>query len=425
MTPDAELEWNEGFREAVEWVQGSRDSLFITGRAGSGKSTLLRYLKRRILHDPVVLAPTGVSALVVGGETVHGFFRFPPRVLFSWDAETTGHRDALRRLDTLVIDEVSMLRADALAAMEAVLRRHGPQPGALFGGVRLILFGDLHQLPPVLPRSEEEALRSEHEGPWFFQTRAFRKLRFRRIFLDKVYRQKDPMFLDRLERARRATPSREDLDAWNSRVERNSTEESESLAVMLTATNAVALRRNEEAMSALPGPERCYEGRFEGVFEQSNVPVPSLLSLREGAQVMFQRNHPERLWVNGTLGVVTGMEEDSVWVSIASDGKVVRVGLETWRQIAYEEDPVTGRLQERELGLYHQLPIKPAWAVTVHKSQGQEFERAHVDLGQGAFAHGQTYVALSRCRSFEGLSLGRALRREDFQIDPLVRDFME
>ena len=425
MTADPELEWNGGFREAVEWVQGSRDSLFITGHAGSGKSTLLRYLKRRILQDPVVLAPTGVAALGVGGETVHGFFQFPPRVLFSWDAETSSRRNVLRRLDTLVIDEVSMVRADAFAAMESVLRKHGPHPGMLFGGVRLILFGDLHQLPPVLPESEMEAFRLEHEGPWFFQTRAFRKLKFRRVFLDKVYRQRDPVFLDRLERARRAIPTLEDIEAWNTRLNANPVEDSDALSVMLTSTNDIAARRNAEAMENLPGPERCYEARIEAGFDAANAPVPVSLALRVGAQVMFQRNHPERLWVNGTLGVVAGMEQDSVWVTPTQHHDPLRVERETWRQIAYEEDHATGRLRERETGLFHQLPIKPAWAVTVHKSQGQEFERTCVDLGHGAFAHGQAYVALSRCRSFEGLTLHRPLRRNDFRLDPAVVAFFE
>jgi ATP-dependent exoDNAse (exonuclease V) alpha subunit len=418
-----ELEWNEGFREAVEWVQGSRESLFITGRAGSGKSTLLRYLKQFVLSDPVVLAPTGVAALAIGGQTVHGFFRFPPRVLFSWD-EPSGRGEALRRLDTLVIDEISLMRADAFAAMENVLRRQGPQPGLPFGGVRLILFGDLHQLPPVLPKSEEEALLLEHEGPWFFQTRAFRKLRCRRIFLDKVYRQHDPLFLERLERARRATPSDEDLAAWNSRLT-HVLDGSENPSVTLTSTNAIAAQRNAEAMASLPEPEICYEARFEGDFEVAAAPVPLMLALRVGAQVMFQRNHPERLWVNGTLGIVVGMEKESVWVVISGKLDTVSVTRETWRQIVYEEDPATGRLRERETGVYHQLPLKPAWAVTVHKSQGQEFDQVRIDLGARVFAHGQTYVALSRCRSFEGLSFHRPLRRDDFRLDPAVLEFLE
>ncbi len=423
MKTPADLEWNEGFREAVEWVQGSRESLFITGRAGSGKSTLLRYLKQYVLSNPVVLAPTGVAALAVGGQTVHGFFRFPPRVLFSWD-DSSGRGEALRRLDTLVIDEISLMRADAFAAMESVLRRQGPHPGIPFGGVRLLLFGDLHQLPPVMPKSEEEALLLEHEGPWFFQTRAFRKLRCRKIFLDKVYRQRDPLFLERLERARRAEPSHEDLQAWNSRLG-HVLPESESPSVTLTSTNAIAAQRNAEEMAALPEPERCYEARFEGDFDSAAAPVPAMLALRVGAQVMFQRNHPERLWVNGTLGVVVGMEKESVWVLPSGRREPVSVGPETWRQIVYEEDPATGRLRERETGVFHQLPLKPAWAVTIHKSQGQEFDHVRIDLGARIFAHGQTYVALSRCRSFEGLSFHRPLRREDFTLDPAVLEFLE
>jgi hypothetical protein len=316
-----------------------------------------------------------------------------------------------------------MVRADAFEAMERVLRRYGPEPGAPFGGVRLVLFGDLHQLPPVLTRMEEEPFGVEQEGPWFFQTEAFRRIRFRRIFLGEVYRQRDARFLDLLERARLCEADADDLEVWNSRVETEGS--ADSGAVLLAATHAVAESVNMRALAALPGWEKSYQAILEGDFDPLSAPVPKALRLREGAQVMFQRNHPERLWVNGTLGVVAGLEDESVWVTPAGKDAPVPVGREIWRRIRYEPDTESGRIRERETGRFRQFPLKPAWALTVHKSQGQEFDQVRIDLGRGAFAHGQAYVALSRCKTFEGIRLRRPIRLQDFRLDPAVRDFLE
>ncbi len=423
-----DLEWGKGFREAVEWVQGGHESLFITGRAGSGKSTLLRYLTTHILCDPVVLAPTGVAALAIGGETLHSFFRFPPRVLFSWDlSEGMGkqsHRH-LSRLETLVIDEISMVRADVFDGIEYLLRKHGPEPGMPFGGVRLLVFGDLFQLPPVVNPFESEALLTVQTGPWFFQSPAYRKIGFRRIFLESVYRQNDSTFLDRLESARLADPEPEDLEFWNRRVKKSDANSFVTPTVVLTATNVISGVINGQALAGLTGMMKHYQAEIEGEFDTLAAPVPEILSLRIGAQIMFQRNHPERLWVNGTMGTITGLDDDAIWVELTGKFDSVRVSRELWKKIRYEEDPETGRIREKEVGRCKQFPLKPAWAITVHKSQGQEFERVHIDLGRGSFAHGQAYVALSRCVQLAGLSLQNPLRREDFKLDPAVRDFME
>jgi ATP-dependent DNA helicase PIF1 len=419
------LDFNADFSEAWERIRDNREPLFITGRAGSGKSTLLRWVRRELLPNAVVLAPTGASALQIGGQTLHSFFRLPPRILFPHEVERLSGYPTFRLLDTIIIDEISMVRADVMDAIDSLLRRFGPAPGLPFGGVRLILFGDLHQLPPVLTPGEAPLYATFWEGPWFFQAAALHRVKLIQVQLRRVYRQKDSRFLALLDIMRRGEVESEDLISINERVD---LEGVASLVpeVVLTATVQAAQARNLEAMRELPGLPIRYPAKIEGTCDPSAMPVETVLQLKVGAQVLFVRNHPKQLWVNGTLGLVTDLSLDCVHVRIAGREHLpsVPVTRETWSSLQYHSDAATGQIESRPIGTLTQFPLRLAWAVTIHKAQGLTLENVRIDLGRGAFAPGQAYVALSRCPTLAGLKLVRPLTPRDIMVDPEVLDFL-
>lgn len=437
------LDFNPDFSEAWERIRDTRDPLFITGRAGSGKSTLLRWVRRELLPQAVILAPTGSAALQIGGQTLHSFFRLPPRILFPHEVERLFGQPAFRSLDTLIIDEISMVRADIIDAMDSLLRRYGPHKGQPFGGVRLLLFGDLHQLPPVLTPSEAPLYASFWEGPWFFQAAAFRRMKLTQVHLRRVYRQRDAGFVALLDALRRGDTEAEDLDALNLRASPggSTTRDEEGEApepelasdisprrpeIMLTATVQAAQACNLEKLRALPGEPVRYPARIEGQCDPAHMPAEVLLQLKVGAQVLFVRNHASRLWVNGTLGTVTSLEPDQIFVAIAGRDHLppVPVARETWSSLQYQSDAASGHIEAKPIGNFTQFPLRAAWAVTIHKAQGLTLERVRIDMGRGAFAPGQAYVALSRCTTLQGLSLVRPLTPNDILVDPAVLDFL-
>ena len=422
-SPAPGLDWNDGFQEVLERVQEGGRCLFVTGKAGTGKSTLLQYLKRRVLGGAAVLAPTGVAAVHVGGQTIHSFFRFPPQVLFPDAVARFSGSGVFRRLRTLIVDEISMVRADVIDAMDQFLRRHGPEAGLPFGGVQMIFFGDLHQLPPVVSSHEAEAFATLYESPWFFKARVFQRLAYDRVNLRKVYRQRDAGFLSLLNAVRSGEAEEEDLAALNGRVDAAC----DGPHVTLTATKVSADRMNLRELDRLDSPLAIFPAEVQGEFDPKAFPTDNPLALRAGAQVMFLKNNPGR-WVNGTLGTVAGFEADAVWVDIhgAQGGTAgpARVEKAAWESVRYQLDAATGKILPKTVGGFLQFPLKLAWAMTIHKSQGKTFERVFIDLGQGAFAHGQSYVALSRCPSLEGISLKRPLTGRDLLLDPEVREFL-
>jgi hypothetical protein len=429
--PDSDaLEWNQGFQEVQECIQEGRRCLFVTGKAGTGKSTLLQHLKQRIISKAVVLAPTGVAAVHVGGQTIHSFFRFPPQVLFPEAVAKQGGGAMYAKLSTLIIDEVSMVRADIIDAMDIFLRSHGPEPGLPFGGVQMVFFGDLHQLPPVVAPHEAEAFGSLYESPWFFKAQVFSQLPFDRVELKKVYRQKEKAFLSLLNVVRGGEAEIEDLDALNVRLDGAFQPTAADPCITLTATNLSADRVNAQRLATLTSPFALYPAQVEGEFDTRAFPTDVQLSLKVGAQVMFLKNHAQGHWVNGTLGVVVAMEAEAIWVDIpgrlAVPGALgsVRVEKVSWESVRYALDPVTGRPTPKTVGWFTQFPLKLAWAMTIHKSQGKTFERVIIDLGSGAFAHGQSYVALSRCTTLEGITLRQPLSGRDLWLDPEVREFL-
>ena len=445
------MEWNDGFQEVVECIEEGIPCLFVTGKAGTGKSTLLQHIKRNVLGQAVVLAPTGVAAVHVGGQTIHSFFRFPPHVLFPEAVARLGGGAVYRKLRTVIIDEISMVRADVIDAIDIFLRRHGPDPQLPFGGVQMVFFGDLHQLPPVVSPHEMEAFQSIYESPWFFKAKVFSRLPFDRVHLKKVYRQKEKGFLSLLNAIRTGEAEEEELHSLNGRLDKAWQPTEEEPCITLTSTNVAADRVNARKLDELPTHLAMYAANVQGEFEPRAFPTDEPLALRVGAQVMFLKNHSQGFWVNGTLGVVVGMDAEAIWVDIPSrtgfdggeDGRdqnrenrgrnldphagpigAYRVEKAVWESVRYGLDAATGRVVPRPVGRFTQFPLKLAWAMTIHKSQGKTFERVIIDLGQGAFAHGQSYVALSRCTTLEGITLRRAVTGRDLMVDPEVREFL-
>lgn len=432
------IDWNADAdaREVLSLIEETREPIFITGKAGSGKSTLLRHLHRKVLPHSVALAPTGSAALQLGGETLHAFFRLPPRVLFPHEWEHFESRPIYSRLETLLIDEVSMVRADVMDAIESILRRFGPRPGTFMGGVRIIFFGDPHQLPPVLKPAEAAIFQSIWEGPWFFQAFCLRKTPLHQVHLRRVHRQSDKKFLSLLDAVRFGEMEEEDYAALNARTSENGEIEtseasagpdiSEAPEVLLTSTISAAHAENHLRLHALPGYPQRYLARMKGDISPQDLAVESVLLLKEGAQVLMVRNHPKRHFVNGSLGKVVMLSDDIIEVELKgkSAGKRIQVERMTFESIRYEMDANLGIPVARVVGTCEQFPMRLAFAVTIHKAQGLTLERVRIDLGKGAFAPGQAYVALSRCPTLEGVRLARPLRQGDVHVAPEIGEFL-
>lgn len=419
------MEWNNEFQEVLEWLEEGRRCLFVTGKAGTGKSTLLRHIRRHVLGKAVVLAPTGVAAVHVGGQTLHSFFRFPPQVLFPATVERFTGGSLYRKLRTIIIDEISMVRADVVDAMDIFLRKAGPEPGLPFGGVQMIFFGDLHQLPPVVSPHEREAFATLYESPWFFKAHVFERQKFERIQLRKIYRQKEASFISLLNAVRNGEAEEDDMERLNARTDRSFMPGEGDPHITLTSTNAAADQVNSQKLDALTTPLALFPARVEGEFEPKAYPTDNPLALKIGAQVMFLKNHAEGLWVNGTLGTVASHNYDEIWVDIPTrPAGPVRVERALWESVRYALDPATGAVVPKTVGRFTQFPLKAAWAMTIHKSQGKTFDRVVIDMGKGAFAHGQSYVALSRCTTLDGITLRRPLSGKDLLLDPDVLEFL-
>jgi ATP-dependent DNA helicase PIF1 len=422
----APIKLTHPFKQTLLEMENGFSSLFITGNAGTGKSTLLEYFRRTTQKKVVVLAPTGVAALHVRGQTVHSFFGIPPRLVRSEELQIQHYRSKLfRSLDIIVVDEASMLRADLLDHMNYMLKKYRKR-NEPFGGVKLILVGDLYQLPPVVAQEEKPYFNNIYETPYFFSAKCFNEVHsFHIIELKEIFRQSDPVFIDLLRKIRFNEMDQESLNELNARV--NMTYEPGSDEITLTATNASADTINTSQLNKLKGQTQIFPGKLEGAFNKSIFPADQLLHVKEGAQVMLLRNDPEWLYANGTLGIVTSCEEDYLEINIKNnEGEeiLVEVERETWEMIRYIYSPENnGELKYETIGSYTQFPIKLAWAITIHKSQGKTFDKVMIDLGRGAFEFGQTYVALSRSRTLEGITLKQKLKASDIQSDDRILDF--
>ncbi|MCO6485552.1 MAG: AAA family ATPase [Saprospiraceae bacterium] len=415
------------FQEILDLLESGNDTLFVTGQAGTGKSTLLRLFHQTTSKKIVITAPTGVAALQAGGQTIHSFFQFPPHLFGPSEVRKGRFKKLYQAMEILVIDEVSMVRSDIMDRIDLFLQinRNNSRP---FGGVRLALFGDLFQLPPVVRKEEGQMLQAwGYPSPYFFDAKAFQtSFSWRMVELQEVFRQKDRYFLRLLDEIRTNRADADTLEALNARVGQMDGKD-ENLRIILAARNAKVDQINSSRLNALEGVEQTYMAKVTGSFNEQVFPTDPLLRLRVGAQVMFIRNDPEGAFVNGTLGLVTRLEPDKVEVTVRkAEGREEKFFVEpvSWELFRYTPPPPSSLEIGREVvGTFSQMPLRLAWAVTIHKSQGQTFDQVQIDLTGGMFEHGQLYVALSRCRTLEGITLTNPIRPGDIRVDPRISEF--
>ncbi|OQX20021.1 MAG: hypothetical protein BWK76_02860 [Desulfobulbaceae bacterium A2] len=423
---------NPQFQLAESYLEHTGVSLFLTGRAGTGKTTFLHSFKAKTTKRLVVAAPTGVAAINAGGVTLHSLFQLPfgPFVpggdAHEQSLQRKFNRDKralIQALDLLVIDEISMVRADLLDGVDAVLRRlrRNELP---FGGVQLLMIGDLHQLPPVVKEEEWDILKQFHESPFFFSSRALGRCEYLTVELEHIYRQTDAVFIDLLNRVRENTLDAKTLAALNQRYRPDFHPVEHEGYITLCSHNRGADMVNKERLQATRGKLYLMPGEVLGDFPEHAFPAPAQLELKVDAQVMFVRNDPspDKLYFNGRIGRVTRVDDDLIEVRCTDNGDKVEVELTKWDNIRYRLDPERQEIVEENIGSFTQFPLKLAWAITIHKSQGLTFDKAIIDAG-AAFAHGQVYVALSRCRTLEGMVLRTPLQREAVITDTEVRRF--
>lgn len=420
---------NPDFELAFHIMERTGTNLFLTGRAGTGKTTFLRSLIQKTSKRMVVAAPTGIAAINAGGITLHSLFQldFGPFIPGVKRKALKFNRDKLRLIkymDVLVIDEISMVRADLLDAVDDALRRLR-NPNAPFGGVQLLLIGDLRQLPPVVTEEEKPILSSRYSTPYFFSSHALSMTQYVTIELQKVYRQEDPHFLSLLNSVRDGYPSPQTIATLNKRCIPDFQPEETASWIRLTTHNASASAINTKRLEALPSPSRKYTASVSGNFPEIAYPADKVLELKEGAQVMFIKNDPDpdKLFFNGMLGTVTALHDNSVTVRPSNGKPEITVTPLSWENRKFKIHEDTGEVVESVDGSFSQIPLRLAWAITIHKSQGLTFSHAIIDAA-GAFAHGQTYVALSRCRTIEGLILSAPIPAQAIISDPHVSGFL-
>ncbi|MFA6143156.1 MAG: DEAD/DEAH box helicase [Candidatus Omnitrophota bacterium] len=417
------LDINDEFESAFGLMENTNECLFITGKAGTGKSTLLKYFKANTGKKIVVLAPTGVAAVNIGGQTIHSFLRLPPKIIQKDTIKRLKDRSLFENLDMVIIDEVSMVRADLMDGIDYALRLNRGRMKAPFGGVQMVFFGDLFQLSPVVENEARELLQERYSTPYFFSAKVFNDRSIRSIELSTIYRQKDSSFMELLNRIRNKEYTKEDLDTLNARVQKDTAIPKKDETVILTTTNSLANAINQDRLSKLPGKEITYEATASGKFEESAYPTNTSLKLKKGAQVILIRNDPAKQWVNGTLAKVIALSSDSIVVDI--DGRVCDVPIVKWQKIEYSYNEDEDKIEDEVVGDFAQYPIKLAWAITIHKSQGQTFDKVVIDLGYGAFTHGQLYVALSRCTCLDGIRLKRPVTPNDIIFDRRIYEIKD
>jgi ATP-dependent exoDNAse (exonuclease V) alpha subunit len=412
---------------ALTLFEATRQHVFLTGRAGTGKSTLLQHFRDTTRKRLAVLAPTGVAAVNVQGQTIHSFFGFGPGITpEKARRQATAKKQLYRNLQAIVIDEISMVRADLLDCIDTFLRLNGPRTGEPFGGVQMILIGDLYQLPPVVQADEEELFVTHYASPFFFDAKVLQQAPFDVVQLTKVYRQRDADFVDLLDAVRTATLDSQQLAALNARCNADLTGIDREQYVGLVTTNAMADRINALHLDRIDHPAYAFTGTVSGTFNRPQLPTDETLTLKADARIMMLNNEARGKWVNGTLGHVAAIEDRDDAISIRVElesGYTGKIQPFTWESIRYLFNPRTQQIESEVVGSFTQYRLRLAWGSTIHKAQGKTFDRVVVDLGRGTFAPGQAYVALSRCRSLEGLVLRKPLRPEYVQIDPRVQAF--
>lgn len=426
----SKIEINEQFRKALDLLEYSDKHIFITGRAGTGKSTLLAYARSITKKKMAILAPTGVAAVNINGQTIHSFFGFKPDITLTKVKKISGNRrNIYKNLDTIIIDEISMVRADLLDCVDKFLRLNGKNKTASFGGIQMIFIGDLYQLPPVITAKEKNIFTQQYKSGYFFSAFVFQSLEMEFIELEKIYRQKDEKFINLLNCIRNNTATAADLALLNKRLDPNFKPKERDFYVYLTTTNDLSRQINDEHLKKIKGKFFYFEGRIEGEFEEKYLPTDVKLSLKIGAQIMLLNNDSQGRWINGSIGKIVDIIDrknggaDMISVEL-ENGATVEVTPYDWTIYSYAYNSRLNILETETIGSFSQYPLKLAWSLTIHKSQGKTFPKVIIDIGRGTFAHGQMYVALSRCVSFEGLVLKKEIKKQHIFIDWRVADFV-
>lgn len=430
---------NKEFQDALNLIQYTRQSVFLTGKAGTGKSTFLKYVCEITKKKHIVLAPTGIAAINAGGSTLHSFFKLPFYPLLPDDPNfslkggklhsflkyTSAHRKLIKEVELVIIDEISMVRADIIDFIDKILRVYSQNMREPFGGKQILLVGDVYQLEPVLKNDEREIINRFYPTPYFFSARVFNEIELISIELIKVYRQTDKVFVNVLDHIRTNTAGAADLQLLNTRYNAKIEENESDMYITLATRRDTVDFINEKKLAELPGDSTIFTGEIKGEFPENSLPTQMELEVKPGAQIIFIKNDYERRWVNGTIGTIAGIDEDETLYVITEDGKEVDVKKDSWRNIRYRYNDKEKKIEEEELGVFIQYPIRLAWAITIHKSQGLTFSRVVVDFTGGVFAGGQVYVALSRCTSLDGIRLTKQITRGDIFVRPEIVNFAQ
>lgn len=425
---------NPEFQNVMRLIDTTNRSVFMTGKAGTGKSTFLKHITANTTKKHIILAPTGIAAVNVGGQTLHSFFRIPFKPLLPDDPDlsekvlrkrlkySSEKVKLIKSLELIVIDEISMVRADIIDFIDKILRLYTGNRREPFGGKQLLLVGDIFQLEPVVTGDMRDILKRFYSGCYFFNARVFDDFSPISIELKKVYRQNDGDFVAMLDRVRCGRPTPADIARINSRVSHGCSDDDGRMKMTIATRREMVDHINESRLAALKTPERIYHGIIKGDFPVNAVPTDIELTLKEGAQVVFVKNDPDRRWVNGSIGIIEEATDDEIAVRL-ENGERHSIEPEKWGNIIYRYDEESGKVSEEEIGSYTQYPVKLAWALTIHKSQGLTFDNVVIDVGRGAFTGGQSYVALSRCTSLEGITLLSTINERDIFVNPAIERF--
>ena len=431
---------NPQLKDALNIIQFTNNSLFLTGKAGTGKSTFLKYICEQTKKEHVVLAPTGIAAINVGGATLHSFFKLPFHPLTPDDPNYSTipklrsflkynkeHVKLLKKLELVIIDEISMVRADIIDFVDRVLRVYSGNMRLPFGGKQMLFVGDVFQLEPVVTRDERDIINRFYDSPYFFSAHVFRQMQLVSVELTKVYRQTDNAFIGILDHIRSNQISNADLQLLDMRVDQslNSGKHvDDSFTITLATRRDVVDEINQRNLNDIESEIFTFKGEVNGDFPENSLPTAMNLELKVGAQVIFVKNDRDKQWVNGTIGMVEGVDLEGKCIYIVTDeGNHFDVFPEQWENVRYKYNEQEKKIEEELLGTFVQFPVKLAWAITIHKSQGLTFNKVNIDLTGGAFVGGQTYVALSRCRSLDGIRLKQGIRRSDVFVNPFVVNF--
>lgn len=426
-----DIEINEKFKEALDLIENTDKHVFITGKAGTGKSTLLEYFRSTSKKQVVVLASTGVAAVNINGQTIHSFFKFKPDITLEKvkKVKKKGDKDIYKKIDAIIIDEISMVRADLLDCVDKFLKLNGKNKELPFGGIQMVFFGDLYQLPPVVTADERRIFKDKYKTEYFFSSHLFENMELKLIELEKIYRQKDEQFIDILNSIRNNTVTEDKLCVLNERYNPDFEPPLDEFYIHLTSRNDQAQVINENQLKKIKGKEYVFESSIKGDFDRKYFSTETNLKIKKGSQIMLLNNDSFGRWVNGTIGRVKTIEnynqpdEEAVVVEL-NDGSEVTVTRYTWEIFKYEYNDSTKSLNTETIGSFTQYPLKLAWAVTIHKSQGKTFEKVIIDIGRGTFASGQMYVALSRCTSLEGMILKQKIQKRHILKDWRISDFL-